>query len=378
MSEEKQEILKEGDEIVEGVLDYSDSKDYGFLRFENFSSSENDVYVSGSQIKKLLLRRGDKIKGIARKNFEDKFRALAYIYEINGASISQALSRPRFQDLTPIHPKEKLDFSYKSSTRLIELFSPIGKGQRAMIVAPPKVGKTILLKDIAQTIEKNNPECYIMVLLIDERPEEVTDFKRSIKSEVIASTFDEPASNHIRVSEMVIDRARAMAEMGHDVVILLDSITRLARAYNLETSSSGRTLSGGLDPASLHKPKRFFGTARNIEEGGSVTIIATALVDTGSRMDDVIFEEFRGTGNMEISLSRQLAQSRIFPSINVTESSTRRDELLLDSNKLDFIWQMRKRFNDRDNQKLLEDIILLVNNTKNNDEFIEIARKNLL
>lgn len=367
--------------VDEGVLEIIEGKDYGFLRFENFSPSKRDIYVSPMQIRKFNLRTGDKINGIIIDNDdEDKFRALIYINSINDDTIEASLHRKRFKDLIPIHPQERLRLTtsqIERSTRLMDIFSPVGKGQRGMIVAPPKAGKTILLKNIAKGIETNHPEVEIMVLLIDERPEEVTDMKRSIHSDVIASTFDEPPSNHIRVAEMVLERARALAEMGKDVVILLDSITRLARAYNLETTPSGRTLSGGLDPSALHKPKRFFGTARNIEGGGSITILATALVETGSRMDDVIFEEFKGTGNMELVLSRDLAQRRIFPAIDILNSSTRREEILLDQEELGFLWDLRKSLKNRDEAQVIEQMLKQIVHTKDNKEFVKWAQKGL-
>lgn len=285
----------------------------------------------------------------------------------------QAIHRKGFHQLTPIHPIDRLVLSYNRielSTRLIDLISPVGRGQRGLIVAPPKAGKTILLQNIAKSIEKNYPEVEVIVLLIDERPEEVTEMKRSISSDVVYSTFDEMPSNHIRVAELVRERAMALAEMGKDVVILLDSITRLARAYNLETTPSGRTLSGGIDPAALHLPKKFFGTARKLEEGGSVTILATALIETGSRMDDVIYEEFKGTGNMELVLTRNLAEKRIFPAIDIEKSGTRREELLLDQKELEFVWNMRRNMDRRDQIMLLEDIINLMLPTKDNQEFM--------
>ncbi len=377
---EKQE-KDDGKEVVEAVLEVIENKDFGFLRFENFSPSPQDVYVSPQQIKKLNLKTGDLIKGIVRENKEqDKFRALIYINEVNSKPPLESIRRKSFNTLVPIHPNERLYLtSNKSdySTRFVDLFAPVGKGQRGLIVAPPKAGKTVLLKSIAKSIEKNNPECYIMVLLIDERPEEVTDMKRSIKSEVISSTFDEPPSNHIRVAEMVLERARAMSEMGTDVVILLDSITRLARAYNLETTPSGRTLSGGLDPSALHKPKRFLGTARKLEGAGSVTILATALIETGSRMDDVIFEEFKGTGNMELVLSRELSEMRLFPAIDISKSGTRMEELLLKQNELTFIWSLRRALKNSDTATMLEELMNGMTFHESNDEFINWAKKNI-
>ncbi len=377
---DKQEDSNE-EQIVEGVLEVIENKDFGFLRFDNFNPSPLDVYVSPQQIKKMNLKTGDLIKGIVRDNKDqDKFRALIYVKEVNSKPPLESIKRKNFNSLVPIHPKERLYLTSSRSdysTRFVDLFAPVGKGQRGLIVAPPKAGKTVLLKSIAKSIEKNNPECYIMVLLIDERPEEVTDMKRSIKSEVISSTFDEPPSNHIKVAEMVLDRARAMSEMGIDVVILLDSITRLARAYNLETTPSGRTLSGGLDPSALHKPKRFLGTARKLEGAGSVTILATALIETGSRMDDVIFEEFKGTGNMELVLSRELSEMRLFPAIDISKSGTRMEELLLKQNELAFIWALRRVLKDVDTPTIIEELMNGMMFNESNDDFIDWAKKNI-
>ncbi|NLY73161.1 MAG: transcription termination factor Rho, partial [Tissierellia bacterium] len=329
--EERKERPQPETDRVRGYLEIIENKDFGFLRFDNFSPSDEDVYVSPVFIRRFNLRTGDKVTGQVKKNVsEDKYRALIYVEEVNGLKGDKAIHRKNFNNMTPIHPRERLVLSYNQielSTRLIDLISPLGRGQRGLIVAPPKAGKTILLQNVAKSIEKNYPEVEVIVLLIDERPEEVTEMKRSIRSDVIYSTFDEPPSNHIRVAELVQERAMALAEMGKDVVILLDSITRLARAYNLETTPSGRTLSGGIDPAALHLPKKFFGRARKLEEGGSVTILATALIETGSRMDDVIYEEFKGTGNMELVLTRNLAEKRIFPAIDIGKSGTRREEL---------------------------------------------------
>ena len=320
------------DQIVEGILEVLPDG-YGFLRGENYLSTPKDVYISPIQIRRFRLDKGDKVKGIARLPKEgEKFPALIYVGEVNGESPEKAYRRQKFDDLTPIYPDERIRLETvpnEYAMRIIDLMSPIGKGQRGMIVAPPKVGKTTLLKKIANSITTNNPEIELIVLLIDERPEEVTDMRRSIKGDVIYSTFDELPEHHVKVAEMVLERAKRLTEQKKDVVILLDSITRLARAYNLSIPSSGRTLSGGLDPSALHKPKKFFGAARNIENGGSLTILATALIETGSRMDDVIFEEFKGTGNMEVHLDRKLSEKRIFPAIDINKSGTRREELLL-------------------------------------------------
>jgi transcription termination factor Rho len=363
---------------VEGILELSDSG-FGFLRFENFLSSNNDVYVAPAQIRRFNLKTGDKIKGVARKpNPGEKFGALLYVFDVNGHDLKMAISRPQFEKLTPIFPDERInleDSPKNLSMRLINLVSPLGKGQRGLIVAPPKAGKTILLKTIANTIEKTHPECEMIVLLVDERPEEVTDMQRSIKGEVIYSTFDELPSNHVKVAEMVLARAQRLVEYGKDVVILLDSITRLARAYNLVVPASGRTLSGGLDPGALHKPKKFFGAARNMEQGGSITILATALVETGSRMDDVIFEEFKGTGNMELHLDRKLSEKRIFPAINLNKSGTRKEELLMDKEELEAIWLMRRAMGNLGTQEVTEMIIDHLAHTRSNADFIKIMQK---
>lgn len=373
--EKKVEPLKDAFDMVYGYLEIIENKDFGFLRFDNFSPSEEDVYVSPVFIRRFNLKTGDKIHGRAKKNNDnDRYRALIYIHEVNGLKGERAIYRKNFNQLTPIHPRERLVLSYNRielSTRLIDLIAPVGRGQRGLIVAPPKAGKTILLQNVAKSIERNYPEVEVIVLLIDERPEEVTEMKRSIKSDVVYSTFDEPPSNHIRVAQLVQERAMALAEMGKDVVILLDSITRLARAYNLETTPSGRTLSGGLDPAALHLPKKFFGTARKLEEGGSITLLATALIETGSRMDDVIYEEFKGTGNMELVLTRNLAEKRIFPAIDISRSGTRREELLLSQSEQEFVWTLRRNLDRKDQAVLLEEIIGLMLPTKDNDEFIK-------
>ena len=364
---------------VEGVLDMADGG-FGFLRFNNFLTSKDDIYVSPTQIRRFNLKTGDKIKGISRlPNEGEKFGALMYVLTVNGDEPGVAMRRPDFERLTPIFPKERITLETSPqdlSTRLIDLIAPIGKGQRGLIVAPPKAGKTTLLKNIANSIEKNHPELEIIVLLVDERPEEVTDMKRSLRGgEVIYSTFDEMPSHHVKVAEMVLARAQRLAEHGKDVVVLLDSITRLARAYNLVVPASGRTLSGGLDPGALHKPKKFFGAARNLEEGGSVTILATALIETGSRMDDVIFEEFKGTGNMELHLDRKLSEKRIFPAIDLNKSGTRREDLLMNQDELEAIWLMRKALSGSSNQDAAEAIIDNLAHTRTNRDFIEIIRK---
>ena len=367
-------ITNEDDNIVEGILEVLPDG-YGFLRGKNYLSSPKDVYISPVQIRRFRLDKGDKIKGIARMPKEgEKFPALIYVGEVNGEAPEKAYRRIKFDDLTPIYPNEKLHLETRSNEyamRIIDLVSPIGKGQRGMIVAPPKVGKTTLLKKIANSISANNPEVELIVLLIDERPEEVTDMIRSIKGEVIYSTFDELPEHHVKVAEMVLERAKRLTEQKKDVVILLDSITRLARAYNLVIPSSGRTLSGGFDPAALHKPKKFFGAARNIENGGSLTILATSLVETGSRMDEVIFEEFKGTGNMEVVLDRKLSEKRIYPAIDINKSGTRKEDLLLNKKELDTVYALRKALNTLSVADVTEQIISQMVATKNNEEFIE-------
>ncbi|HZK56821.1 MAG TPA: transcription termination factor Rho [Clostridia bacterium] len=366
--------------IASGILEIH-TDGYGFLRRENFLSSDNDIYISPSQIRRFNMRTGDKITGITRPpKSGEKFKALLYVKNINGLSPDSATKRPNFEDLTPIFPNERINLEINPqglSTRLIDLIAPIGKGQRGLIVAPPKAGKTTLLKAVANSISKNHPDIEIIVLLIDERPEEVTDMQRSIEAEIAYSTFDELPSHHIKVAEMVLCRAQGLVEHGKDVVILLDSITRLARAYNLTIPPTGRTLSGGLDPGALHKPKRFFGAARNIEENGSLTVIATALVETGSRMDDVIFEEFKGTGNMEIHLDRKLSERRIFPAVDINKSGTRREDLLLNQLELETIWNIRRAMSNSPMQDVTEHIINSLIDTKTNNEFIEMLRKRL-
>ncbi len=366
---------------VEGILEIAEGG-FGFLRFHNFLTSDKDIYVSPSQIRRFNLKTGDKIKGITRRpNEGEKFGALLYVNTVNGDEPGVAIRRPDFDDLTPIFPNQRISLesgATELSMRLIDLVAPIGKGQRGLIVAPPKAGKTVLLKKIANSIEKIYPEIEMIVLLVDERPEEVTDMQRSIGGEVIYSTFDELPQNHVKVAEMVLARAQRLVEHGKDVVILLDSITRLARAYNLVIPPTGRTLSGGLDPGALHKPKKFFGAARKMEEGGSITILATALIETGSRMDDVIFEEFKGTGNMELHLDRKLSEKRIFPAINLNKSGTRREDLLMNQEELEAVWTMRRAMANIGTQEVTENIIDQLAHTKNNADFIRIIKKTKL
>ena len=365
-------VTNDDDEIVEGILEVLPDG-YGFLRGDNYLSSPKDVYISPIQIRRFKLDTGDIVKGISRTKEGEKFPSLIFVGEVNGEHPEKAAKRKRFDELTPIYPEERLKLETTTTEyamRIIDLISPIGKGQRGLIVAPPKVGKTTLLKKIANSISANNPEVELIVLLIDERPEEVTDMKRSIKGQVIYSTFDEMPEHHVKVAEMVLERAKRIIEQNKDVVILLDSITRLARAYNLVMPSSGKTLSGGLDPAALHKPKKFFGAARNIENGGSLTILATALIETGSRMDDVIFEEFKGTGNMEVHLDRKLSEKRIFPAIDINKSGTRREDLLLTKPELETVFALRKALNNLPVAEVTEQIISQMTQTKNNEEFL--------
>lgn len=367
--------------VVEGILEIAEGG-FGFLRFNNFLTSDKDIYVSPAQIRRFRLKTGDKINGISRKPHRDeRFGALLYVNTVNGDDPGVCRSRPHFDDLTPIFPNERIKLettSIELSTRLVDLIAPVGKGQRGLIVAQPKAGKTVLLKKIANAVETNYPDIELIVLLIDERPEEVTDMKRSLtRGEVIYSTFDELPAHHVKVAEMVNSRAKRLAEQGKDVMILLDSITRLARAYNMEVPSSGRTLSGGLDPGALHPPKKFFGTARNLEEGGSVTILATALVDTGSRMDDVIFEEFKGTGNMELVLDRKLSERRIFPAIDLSRSSTRREDLLLSPQEWTVMNLLRRAMADGNAAEVTEDIIDNISHTKSNQDFLDIMETEL-
>ena len=363
--------------IGNGVLEIMPDG-YGFLRSSdyNYLSSPDDIYVSQSQIKLFGLKTGDVVEGPIRPPKEgEKYFPLVKVDKINGLLPALVRDRVPFDHLTPLFPDEKFqlckgDASDNLSARVVDLFSPIGKGQRALIVAQPKTGKTILMKDIANAIAANHPEAYMIMLLIDERPEEVTDMARSVKAEVIASTFDEPAERHVKIAGIVLEKAKRMVECGHDVVIFLDSITRLARAYNTVSPASGKVLSGGVDANALHKPKRFFGAARNIEGGGSLTIIATALIDTGSKMDEVIFEEFKGTGNMELQLDRNLSNKRIFPAVNIVASSTRRDDLLLDKTTLDRMWILRKYLADMNPIEAMDFLKGQLENTKNNDEFL--------
>ena len=366
-------ITNEEDQIAEGILEVLPDG-YGFLRGDNYLSTPNDIYISPIQIRRFRLDTGDRIKGISRQPKEgEKFPALIFVGEVNGEAPEMAYRRTRFDDLIPIYPQERIRLETtpnEYAMRLIDLISPIGKGQRGMIVAPPKVGKTTLLKKIANSISKNNPEVELIVLLIDERPEEVTDMKRSIQGEVIYSTFDELPEHHVKVAEMVLERAKRLTEQKKDVVILLDSITRLARAYNLVIPSSGRTLSGGFDPSALHKPKKFFGAARNIEHGGSLTILASALIETGSRMDEVIFEEFKGTGNMEVHLDRSLSEKRIFPAIDINKSGTRREDLLLNQKEQETVFALRKAMSAMSVSEVTEQLIAQLTSTKTNADFL--------
>jgi transcription termination factor Rho len=358
---------------------------YGFIRCENYLPGENDVYVSPSQIRRFGLKTGDIIEGNTRvKAQTEKFSALLFVRSINGFHPAEAAKRRNFEDMTPIFPNERLKLETAgngTSMRIVDLISPVGKGQRGMIVSPPKAGKTTLLKQVAKSILANNKNMHMIILLIDERPEEVTDIKESIEGsnvEVIYSTFDELPEHHKRVSEMVLERAKRLVEHKKDVTILLDSITRLARAYNLTVPPSGRTLSGGLDPAALHMPKRFFGAARNMREGGSLTILATALVDTGSKMDDVVYEEFKGTGNMELVLDRKLSEKRVFPAIDIPKSGTRREDLLLNKDELEAVYIMRRALNGMRSDEAVERILDLFVRTKNNEEFVEMIKKTKL
>ena len=357
---------------AEGVLEILPDG-FGFLRAFKYTQGLDDIYVSPSQIRRFSLLTGDKISGLLRPPKDnERYYALLRVESVNGFDPELSAKRIHFDSLTPIYPTERIKLeSNEAAMRLIDLVSPIGKGQRGLIVSPPKVGKTTLIKMIANAITRNNPEIELMILLIDERPEEVTDIERSVNAEVIASTFDEPSENHVKVTDMVLEKAKRQVEMKKDVVILLDSITRLARAQNLVTQPSGRTLSGGVDPASLFKPKRVFGAARNIEEGGSLTILATALVETGSRMDEVIFEEFKGTGNMELVLDRRLADNRIFPAIDVVRSGTRKEELLLNESEREFVWNFRKEINNMSNMEATQMLLDAVSKTKNNEELIK-------
>ena len=387
-SEESEKIvINEPDEndsksnttTVCGLIDIT-ADGYGFLRSNGYDSGEEDTYVSPTQIRRFRLRKGDKILGLTRERKEtEKFSPLIYINEINDIKVSELKARKDFDDLIPIYPNEKFTLETEKeevSTRIIDFLVPIGKGQRALIVAPPKAGKTSLLRSILKGIEINNPKSKIFVLLIGERPEEVTEMKRFTKAEVIASTFDELPQNHIRLAEFVLERAKRLVELGEDVVILVDSITRLSRAYNVNTPSSGKTLTGGLDPFALHKPKRFFGSARNVENGGSLTIIATTLVDTGSKMDDMIYEEFKGTGNMEIHLSRKLSELRIFPAIDIYKSGTRKDDLLLSEEEIQSANLIRRKLSNTNTNEIMENLVKNIKKTENNEEFFKAILKN--
>ena len=383
--EEKKEKLKvmiNESGSAKGVLEVQENNNFGFLRCDNYLTSENDIYVSPSQIRRFNLRTGDEVQGKVREAKDgEKFKALLFVEKVNGDNPEKAIGRKNFETLTPIYPNERLHLETNNekdlSSRLMYIICPIGKGQRGIIVAPPKAGKTTLLKRIAQNITINHPDVKLIVLLIDERPEEVTDMKRSINGDVIYSTFDEEPQNHAKVAQMVLERAKRMVEQGKDVVILLDSITRLSRAYNLTITPTGRTLSGGLDPGALIMPKKFFGAARNIEEGGSLTILATALIETGSRMDDMIFEEFKGTGNMEVHLDRRLQERRIFPAIDIYKSGTRKEDLLLTDEEKEVAYAIRKvMYRDGNIEKITENLINMLSKTKNNREFIQVFTKN--
>ena len=383
--EEKKEKLKvmiNESGSAKGVLEVQENNNFGFLRCDNYLTSENDIYVSPSQIRRFNLRTGDEVQGKVREAKDgEKFKALLFVEKVNGDNPEKAIGRKNFETLTPIYPNERLHLETNNekdlSSRLMDIICPIGKGQRGIIVAPPKAGKTTLLKRIAQNITINHPDVKLIVLLIDERPEEVTDMKRSINGDVIYSTFDEEPQNHAKVAQMVLERAKRMVEQGKDVVILLDSITRLSRAYNLTITPTGRTLSGGLDPGALIMPKKFFGAARNIEEGGSLTILATALIETGSRMDDMIFEEFKGTGNMEVHPDRRLQERRIFPAIDIYKSGTRKEDLLLTDEEKEVAYAIRKvMYRDGNIEKITENLINMLSKTKNNREFIQVFPKN--
>ncbi len=377
-----EQTMRAEEEPADGILEVLTDQGFGFIRCENFLPGDNDVYVAPSQIKRFNLKTGDVIRGPKRiKTQGEKFSALLMIETINGRPVEQAVRRPSFESLTPVFPNERIHLESNSgpiSMRIMDLMSPIGKGQRGMIVSPPKAGKTTLLKQVAAAITRNHPDMHLIILLIDERPEEVTDIKESIegdKVEVIYSTFDELPDRHKRVSEMVIERAKRLVEHKEDVIILLDSMTRLARAYNLTVTSSGRTLSGGLDPAALHMPKRFFGAARNMREGGSLTILATALVDTGSKMDDVVFEEFKGTGNMELVLDRKLSEKRVFPAIDLAKSGTRRDDLLLTRGEYEAMEIIHKALNSAKPEEVAERLLDMFIKTVDNAELVEKVRR---
>lgn len=370
---------QEGYFFMEGVLEIIQSEGFGFLRPINYSPSSEDIYISASQIRRFDLRNGDKVSGKVRPPKEnERYYGLLHVEAVNGQNPETAKERVHFPALTPLYPNRQIILETapeKLSTRIMDLITPVGFGQRGLIVAPPKAGKTMLLKEIANSITVNHPDAELIVLLIDERPEEVTDIERSVHADVVSSTFDEVPENHIKVAELVLERAMRLVEHKRDVVILMDSITRLARAYNLVIPPSGRTLSGGIDPAAFHRPKRFFGAARNIEEGGSLTILATALVDTGSRMDDVIYEEFKGTGNMELHLDRSLAEKRVFPAIDIRRSGTRKEELLLSKDHLEVLWAIRKSMSD--SSDFVEKFLRKLKQSKTNDEFVEMIKADL-
>ncbi|HEX3925765.1 MAG TPA: transcription termination factor Rho, partial [Streptosporangiaceae bacterium] len=375
-------VISEDDVLVPiaGILDVLDN--YGFVRTTGYLPGSDDVYVSLSQVRRHGLRKGDVIEGAVRQPREgerrEKFNALVRLDKVNGLDPEQSKSRPEFSKLTPLYPQERLRLETEAgnmTTRIIDLITPIGKGQRGLIVSPPKAGKTMIMQSIANAITKNNPECHLMVVLVDERPEEVTDMQRSVKGEVIYSTFDRPADDHTTVAELAIERAKRLAEMGHDVVVLLDNMTRLGRAYNLSAPASGRIMSGGVDSTALYPPKRFFGAARNIEHGGSITILATALIETGSRADEVIFEEFKGTGNMELRLRRELAEKRIFPAVDVDASSTRKEDLLMSPEELKIVWQLRRVLHALEPQQALEVLMERMKETKSNAEFLLQVQK---
>jgi transcription termination factor Rho len=378
-------VIAEDDVLIPiaGILDLLEN--YAFVRTTGYLAGPNDVYVSLSQVRKYGLRKGDVIEGAVRQPRDgerrEKFNALVRLDKVNGLDPEQSLHRPEFSKLVPLYPQSRLRLETDGgnlATRIIDLISPIGKGQRGLIVSPPKAGKTMILQAIANAITKNNPECHLMVVLVDERPEEVTDMQRTVKGEVIHSTFDHPADDHTAVAELAIERAKRLVEMGHDVVVLLDSITRLGRAYNQAAPASGRILSGGVDSTALYPPKRFFGAARNIENGGSLTILATALIETGSRMDEVIFEEFKGTGNMELRLRRELADKRLFPAVDVDASSTRKEEILLAPDELKIIWQLRRVLHALEPQQALELLMEQMRKTRSNAEFLLQVQKTTL
>ena len=380
--EEREPVISEDDVLVPvgGLLDILES--YAFIRTAGYLPGPNDVYVSLQQVRRNGLRKGDVVTGQVRQPREgerkEKFNALITLETVNGATPEESRNRVEFSKLVPLYPQERLRLETEPNiltTRVIDLISPIGKGQRGLIVSPPKAGKTMVLQSIANAITTNNPECHLMVVLVDERPEEVTDMQRSVKGEVIASTFDRPADDHTTIAELAIERAKRLVELGHDVVVLLDSITRLGRAYNIAAPASGRILSGGVDSAALYPPKKFFGAARNIEDGGSLTILATALVDTGSRMDEVIFEEFKGTGNMELILDRRLADKRIFPAVNVVASGTRKEEILMGTEELNIVWKLRRVLHALEPQQALELLLEKMKGTKSNVEFLMQIQK---